>query len=131
MEIELVMLVYLLIVLPISFFFIFLFPFLSPFSSPFLYLFVLEFYYFLLLVLQEISSQTWNTKNHKIFTYLVIFLLFPTNLEISGSILILFSDSSKILIAFTHSFLLVLISSGSFNNSFNFFTSLVNWNDSN
>ena len=50
--------------------------------------------------------------NSKKITYLDSLSVLLTSFEISGSILILFSDSSKTLIAFMHSILLVLTSEG-------------------
>ena len=50
-------------------------------------------------------------------TYLDSFFVSLTSLEIYGSILILFSDSSNTLMAFIHSFLLFLISYGYVNFS--------------
>ena len=50
--------------------------------------------------------------NGKTDTYFDSLSVLLTSLEISGSILILFSDSSKTLIAFMHSILLVLTSEG-------------------
>lgn len=63
--------------------------------------------------------------------YLDSFSVLLTSLEMSGSILIFFSDSSKTLIAFMHSVLLILTSEGSLSHSLSLLTSLVNWKASN
>ena len=71
-----------------------------------------ESFFFLLSHLVRSFHSEFSILNIEELTYFDSFSVLLTSFEISGSILILFSDSSKTLIAFIHYVLLILTSEG-------------------